>query len=168
MTSWDFLYSISLTGSRAGEQLGVKSSSRSSCWMLYYSPQCSLFSPYTIELTCISNRDQICKHCRAGCNCCQVLEVIDDVVTGPYSRSGWALVPQIASPWYCYLFTAEKDRSLLSTILLHVLASLLLPRIFLLCIKRKWIHAFRICTLCSVLYDSNPVRCASGNCINDW
>lgn len=136
MTSWGFLHIISFTGSRAGEQLGVKSSSCSSCWMLYYSPQCFLFSPYAIELACISNGDQICKHCRAGRNRCQVLEVIDAVVAGPYRRSGWAFVPQIAAPSYCYLFTA-KDRSLLSTILLHVLASLLLPRIFLLCIKRK-------------------------------
>lgn len=135
MTGWGFLHIIGFTGSRAGEQLGVKSSSRSSCWMLYYSPQCSLFSPYAIKLTCISNRDQICKHCRAGHSCCQLLGVIDDVVTGP-CRSGWDLVPQIAVLSYCYLFTA-KDRSLLSTILLHVLASLLLPRIFLLCIKRK-------------------------------
>lgn len=111
MTSWGFLYIIALTGSWAGEQLGVKSSSLSSCWMLYYSPQCSLFSPYAIELTCISNRDQICKHCQAGCNCCQVLEVIDDVVTGPYSRSGWALVLPIAAPWYCYLFTAKNRAS---------------------------------------------------------
>lgn len=158
---------MGFTGSWAGEQLGLKSSACSSCWMLYYSPQCSLFSPYAIELTSISNREKICKHRWAGPNCCQLLEVIDDVVTGPYRRCGWALVPQIAAPSYCYLFTA-KDRSLLSTILLHVLASLLLPRIFLLCIKRKWIHAFRICTLCSVLYDSDPVRCASGNCINDW
>lgn len=96
---------------------------------------------YAIELTYISNRDQTCKHYQGGCSCCRLLSVGGDG-WGCYwplqemRGSRWALVPEIAAPLYCYLFTA-KDRSLLSTILLRVLASLLLPRIFLLCVKRK-------------------------------